>query len=68
MEKIKLDSYLPQFIKLNSRERGKILMSIHIFDKNMSLLTQDKIKKIDKGNYAKTEIYMLKDTITKIKI
>lgn len=67
MEKIKLDSYLPQFIKLNSRERGKILMSIHIFDKNMSLLTQDKIK-IDKGNYAKTEIYMLKDTITKIKI
>ena len=48
MEKIKLDSYLPQFIKLNSGERDKILMSIHVFGKNMSLLTQDKIKRLIK--------------------
>ena len=69
-KKLHLHSYLPQFIKLNFRERDTILTSTHALGKNIRKFsyTRHKIqKKIDKDDYGKTEIfYMLKDTINKI--
>ena len=67
-----IDSYLSQFTKPNSRKKAKILTSIQVLGENIrnSSYTKHKIhKKIDKDDYVKTEIcYMLKDTISKIKI